>query len=307
MFNTIIFSSIYPVGDYFFLLKIADYSKDYHPESKIIMDIPAALNFFLKDPQFTRNLIKTKVDQLASAWNKKFYQTDATVYFCQFPIWCIIFYYICTLLYRIYLFLQTRHTRSHFSDYSVISTHVFKQKRDNVEKNHTSEIVLSVNNWHFVKDNLYKAKTPACQADDCSISIKLSSTIFRSELQAADSSVDASDEFYFDKNGAVIPYPALKELLHCDEFYTYMEQVKIQFEADSGSKAWQEDNDKTTEDNGKSGSAKATPSSRPEIYVLDEEQEGEEEEEEEEVPLKVKKPNKQKADKKKWGLRWIPC
>ena len=74
------FSSIYPVGDYFFLLKIADYSKDYHPESKIIMDIPAALNFFLKDPQFTRNLIKTKVDQLASAWNKKFYQTDATVY-----------------------------------------------------------------------------------------------------------------------------------------------------------------------------------------------------------------------------------
>ena len=231
-------------------------------------------------------------------------------YICQFPIWFIIFYYICTLLYRIYLFifLQTRHTRSHYSDYSVISTHVFKQKRDNVEKNHTSEIVLSVNNWHFVKDNLYKAKTPACQADDCSISIKLSSTIFRSELQAADSSVDASDEFYFDKNGAVIPYPALKELLHCEEFYTYMEQVKIQFEGDSGSKAWQEDNDKTTEDNGKSGSAKATPSSRPEIYVLDEEQEGEEEEEEEEeVPLKVKKPNKQKADKKKWGLRWIPC
>ena len=65
------------------------------------------------------------------------------------------------------------------------------------------------------------------------------------------------------------------------------------------SSAWQEDNDKTTEDNGKSGSAKATPSSRPQVYDVDEEQEGEEEEEEEEVPLKVKKPNKQKADKKK--------
>ena len=301
MFNTIIFSSIYPVGDYFFLLKIADYSKDYHPESKIIMDIPAALNFFLKDPQFTRNLIKTKVDQLASAWNKKFYQTDATVYLSVSHLIYYYLLYMYVIISNLFIyFLQTRHTRSHYSDYSVISTHVFKQKRDNVEKNHTSEIVLSVNNWHFVKDNLYKAKTPACQADDCSISIKLSSTIFRSELQAADSSVDASDEFYFDKNGAVIPYPALKELLHCEEFYTYMEQVKIQFEGDSGSKAWQEDNDKTTEDNGKSGSAKATPSSRPEIYVLDEEQEGEEEEEEEEeVPLKVKKPNKQKADKKK--------
>ena len=72
-------SSIYPIGEYFFLLKISDFSKDYHPESKIIMDIPAALNFFLKDPPFTRNLIKTKVEQLTSAWNKKFYQTDATV------------------------------------------------------------------------------------------------------------------------------------------------------------------------------------------------------------------------------------
>jgi hypothetical protein len=175
---------------------------------------------------------------------------------------------------------------------------VFKQKRDNVEKNHTSEIVLSVNNWHFVKDNLYKAKTPACQADDCSISIKLSSTIFRSELQAADSSVDASDEFYFDKNGAVIPYPALKELLHCEEFYTYMEQVKIQFEVDSGSKAWQEDNDKTTEDNGKSGSAKATPSSRPEIYVLDEEQEGKKKKKKKKFHSKSKNPTSKRPTKK---------
>ena len=112
MFNTIIFSSIYPVGDYFFLLKIADYSKDYHPESKIIMDIPAALNFFLKDPQFTRNLIKTKVDQLASAWNKKFYQTDATVYLSvSHLIYYFFIIYVRYYIEFIYLFFYRLDTQ----------------------------------------------------------------------------------------------------------------------------------------------------------------------------------------------------
>ena len=63
------------------------------------MDIPAALNFFLKDPPFTRNLIKTKVEQLTSAWNKKFYQTDATV-----NLLTTIFNFFCIYL-SIYLFI----------------------------------------------------------------------------------------------------------------------------------------------------------------------------------------------------------
>ncbi len=83
-----IFSSIYPVGEYFFMLKISDWSKDYHPESKIIMDIPGALNFFLKDPIFTRDLIKAKVEKMSAAWNKAFYQTDSTVRIPIF-IWII--------------------------------------------------------------------------------------------------------------------------------------------------------------------------------------------------------------------------
>lgn len=85
------FSSLYPVGEYFFMLKISDWSKDYHPESKIIMDIPAALNFFLKDPAFTRELIRTKIDKLASAWNKKFYQTDATVRITQIYLYLLLY------------------------------------------------------------------------------------------------------------------------------------------------------------------------------------------------------------------------
>ena len=118
-----------------------------------------------------------------------------------------------------------------------------------------------MNNWHFVKDNLYKAKTPPCHVDDCSISIKLSSTVFRSDLQTADSdvAVDTADQFFFDKNGAVIPYPALRALLFCEDFLKYMEQVKNQFEEDTGSKVWQEfddDNDdkKSRSKNGKKNS-----------------------------------------------------
>lgn len=201
--------------------------------------------------------------------------------------------------------MQTKHTRSHYSDYTVISTHVFKQKRDNVERSHTSELVLCINNWHFVKDNLYKAKTSPCQADDCSISIKLSSTVFRSESQANDSEVavvaaaaGAGEEFYFDKNGAVIPYPALKALLNSAEFFTYMEQVKKQFEEDSGSKAWQEDevdDGKTTTSTNTSNNLRKTR--QDEAEEEEEEEEVVQEDEEEELPLKIKKAKK--TDKKK--------
>lgn len=73
------------------------------------MDIPAALNLFLKDPTFTRNLIKTKVEQLTSAWNKKFYQTDATVilltaifnfFFLFIHLFINLFIYYCFLSFR---------------------------------------------------------------------------------------------------------------------------------------------------------------------------------------------------------------
>ena len=164
-----------------------------------------------------------------------------------------------------------------------------------------------MNNWHFVKDNLYKAKTPPCHVDDCSISIKLSSTVFRSDLQTADSdvAVDTADQFFFDKNGAVIPYPALRALLFCEDFLKYMEQVKNQFEEDTGSKVWQEtddDNDDDDDDddkksrskNGKKNSVgKNSQQRQHRAEEIEEEEEGGEEEEEE-VPPKIKKTNNNK-------------
>jgi cobalamin biosynthesis protein CobT len=161
---------------------------------------------------------------------------------------------------------------------------------------------------------LYKAKTPPCHVDDCSISIKLSSTVFRSDLQTGDSevaaagaAVDTADQFFFDKNGAVIPYPALRALLFCEDFLKYMEQIKSQFEEDTGSKVWQEtddDNDDDDDDkkgrskNGKKNSAVGKNSQQQQRQQSAEEEEEEEEEggeeEEEEVPPKIKKTNNKK-------------
>ena len=156
---------------------------------------------------------------------------------------------------------------------------------------------------------MYKAKTPPCHVDDCSISIKLSSTVFRSDLQTADSdvAVDTADQFFFDKNGAVIPYPALRALLFCEDFLKYMEQVKNQFEEDTGSKVWQEtddDNDNDDDDddkksrskNGKKNSVGKNSQQRQHRAEEIEEEEEEEggEEEEEEVPPKIKKTNNNK-------------
>ena len=157
---------------------------------------------------------------------------------------------------------------------------------------------------------MYKAKTPPCHVDDCSISIKLSSTVFRSDLQTADSdvAVDTADQFFFDKNGAVIPYPALRALLFCEDFLKYMEQVKNQFEEDTGSKVWQEtddDNDNDDDDdddddkksrskNGKKNSVgKNSQQRQHRAEEIEEEEEGGEEEEEE-VPPKIKKTNNNK-------------
>ena len=155
---------------------------------------------------------------------------------------------------------------------------------------------------------MYKAKTPPCHVDDCSISIKLSSTVFRSDLQTADSdvAVDTADQFFFDKNGAVIPYPALRALLFCEDFLKYMEQVKNQFEEDTGSKVWQEtddDNDDDDDDddkksrskNGKKNSVgKNSQQRQHRAEEIEEEEEEGGEEEEEEVPPKIKKTNNNK-------------
>ena len=61
------------------LIRVSDYSKDYHPESKIIIDIPSGLNFFFKDAAFTANVVAAKIKDLVLRWNDRYYQKDAEV------------------------------------------------------------------------------------------------------------------------------------------------------------------------------------------------------------------------------------
>lgn len=54
------------------MLKVSDWSKEYKPESKIIMDIPSALNFFLINVQHTKNCIAFKTRALIKEWNETY-------------------------------------------------------------------------------------------------------------------------------------------------------------------------------------------------------------------------------------------
>lgn len=66
------------------LIRVSDWSKDYHPESKIIIDIPSGLNFFLKNADFTRDVVAAKVKDLVQRWNDRYYKKDAEViYICH--------------------------------------------------------------------------------------------------------------------------------------------------------------------------------------------------------------------------------
>jgi hypothetical protein len=71
-FSLFFYSAIFPLAGYFFLIKISDWSKDYKPESKIVLDIPTALNFFSKSPDFTKKMVGDKVRTLIKKWNDKF-------------------------------------------------------------------------------------------------------------------------------------------------------------------------------------------------------------------------------------------
>jgi hypothetical protein len=48
---------------------VVDFSKEYKPESKVVLDIPTALAFFLRDPELTKKLVGEKIARLVTRWN----------------------------------------------------------------------------------------------------------------------------------------------------------------------------------------------------------------------------------------------
>jgi hypothetical protein len=66
------FRKIYALGGYFFLLHLIDWSSSWHPESKIIMDIPTAVAFFYEKKEHTRKKVSRMSQQLVDAWNEMY-------------------------------------------------------------------------------------------------------------------------------------------------------------------------------------------------------------------------------------------
>jgi hypothetical protein len=71
VFFLLLCSQVFPIGQHFFLVKIIDSSKDYAPESKVIFDIPTAVNFFSR-AEMTKAILGSKARDLLKKWNKEF-------------------------------------------------------------------------------------------------------------------------------------------------------------------------------------------------------------------------------------------
>ena len=154
------------------------------------------------------------------------------------------------------LFIQTANDRSAFSDYKTISTMNWDDKNKVAQ---CSKIVVTVSNWHFNRDHLKDEKAPVCELKNIMITLKLSSTIFETngappaaaaesipevpEKSNSDSPLAASpgtaaanaggtvtsrtgEHYFFDRNGAIIPYSAFLALIDSEDFQNYLAKVK---------------------------------------------------------------------------------
>ena len=151
-------------------------------------------------------------------------------------------------IFFLFLFLQ----KSPFSDYTVLAQHSFtetssggggKNKGGETKRSHQSQLVLAISNWHFVRDSLNSGQPRPCQPADCSVAIKLASSVFKPvgivPSQLPGGSTDSS-QFYFDRNGVSTPYEAFVSLSTSAEFKTYLTQVKSRFEQEWGPLDWTE-------------------------------------------------------------------
>jgi hypothetical protein len=107
-----------------------------------------------------------------------------------------------------------------------------------------TEYVLSVSNWHFVRDNQNVKVLPACEPKDCVISLKLSSTAF----QAATPFLQHDQRYFYDKNGLLVPYVLFLHLMSLSEFTTdLMDAPRREYES-RGNQLQDDDNEAAVDD-----------------------------------------------------------
>ena len=184
---------------------------------------------------------------------------------------------------------QSVYTRSHFTDYIVISSHSFVEnnKDKKTTTKHLSELVVTISNWHYVRDNLSNPRINKCTLADCAIGLKLSSSVFKpASVVASEASRD--NPYYFDRNGATIPYDAFFALLHQLDFEEFLNHVKRRYETTAGPLAL----------NAEEEDLAGHPACSQVAQNQEEEVEEEEEEEEGDEAPKSKRSKKQNNKKK---------
>ena len=102
-----------------------------------------------------------------------------------------------------------------------------------------SQFVLTISNWHFVRDAQNVKVLPVCAIKDCVIGLKLSSSAFKPQsLEHAD-----DGEYHFDKNGLLMPYTVFLDFMSSIEFKKdFMDLVKNEYE-NRGNKIDNDDNE----------------------------------------------------------------
>lgn len=102
-----------------------------------------------------------------------------------------------------------------------------------------------MSNWHHNRNVMEMGNPAECTPNDCSVQIKISSTAFLSE--------DSSNNFHFDKNGIIIPYPAFVWMcdLGNEEITYFINYVKEQYNIDTKNSIEKElDEEEEEEENG---------------------------------------------------------
>lgn len=93
-----------------------------------------------------------------------------------------------------------------------------------------SKLILCVNNWAFVEGLAKEAKFTPCQSKDVSVSLKLSSPLFKSETGEIGTDWSGYD---FDRHGAAMPYSTFLGLLRSGDFTkAFLGDVKEKYEND---------------------------------------------------------------------------
>jgi len=107
--------------------------------------------------------------------------------------------------------------------------------RQPVLEAHTTDVILSLSNYFFIRKHQSNPKKLETKAKDFHASLKLASSTFNSE-NARPAVLDDGRELYFDKGGLILPLFALQSLMSDLDFIEYVKSVYNRYQHDQGSR-----------------------------------------------------------------------